>query len=190
MNNNDALKDNIQFQFSISRKLLEYHLSSLEQEEYMWQPSKSSLYIKETDGIWYAELPETESYEIGPPSIAWTLWHITFWWEMVFDHSFGSGNLTKEDIEVTADAAKIKKHLHNLADRWEEKLSQLTEEEWTSSQLSAFPFNKEVEFHKLASWLNLELMKNASEIGYARFDYAADVERLNANTKAAKGSDL
>ncbi|WP_252311512.1 hypothetical protein [Sinobaca sp. H24] len=109
---------------------------------------------------------------------------------MVFDHSFGSGNLTKEDIEVTADAAKIKKHLHNLADRWEEKLSQLTEEEWTSSQLSAFPFNKEVEFHKLASWLNLELMKNASEIGYARFDYAADVERLNANTKAAKGSDL
>lgn len=172
MNNNDALKDNIQFQFSISRQLLEYHLSSLEQKEYMWQPLNSSLYIKKADGIWYAELPETESYGIGPPSIAWILWHITFWWEMVFNHSFGEGDLTKDDVEATADAEKIKAHLYELADGWEKKLSQLTEEEWTSRQHSSFPFNNEVEFHKLASWLNLELMKNASEIGYARFNYA------------------
>lgn len=51
MNNNDALKGNIQFQFSISRQLLEDHLSSLEQEEYVWQPSNSSLYIKKADGV-------------------------------------------------------------------------------------------------------------------------------------------
>lgn len=175
MNNNDALKDNIQFKFSISRQLLDYHLSSLGQKEYMWQPLKSSLFIKEADGVWYTEMPETESYEIEVLQVLrGTLWQITFWWEMVFDHSFGSGDLTKEDVEVTADAAKIKKHLHNLADRWEKELSQLTEEEWTSSQLSVFPFNKEVEFHKLVSWLNLELMKNAYEIGYARFDYATN----------------
>ncbi|SDB83830.1 DinB superfamily protein [Pelagirhabdus alkalitolerans] len=171
MTNHD-LVDNIKFQFSISKQLLDYHLSSLEQTEYMWQPPKGSLYIKEIEGEWYAELPETESYHIGPPSIAWTLWHITYWWEMVFDYSFGDGDLTKDDIKVSNDVSEVKDHIYSLVNRWEEKLLQLTNEEFNSKQFSKFPFNNDVEFHKLASWLNLELMKNASEIGYARFDYA------------------
>jgi len=117
-------------------------------------------------------LPETESYDIGTPSIAWTLWHITFWWEMVFDHSFGEGNLTKDDIKVSADVEEVKAHIYYLVNKWEKKLSHLSDDELNSKQFSKFPFNNEVEFHKLASWLNLELMKNASEVGYARFDYA------------------
>ena len=172
MDNNDVLKDNIMFQFNISKQLLKYHLSSLEQEEYLWCSPKSSLYLKEAEGTWYAELPETEAYDIGTPSIAWTLWHITFWWEMVFDHSFSEGNLTKDDIKVTTDVEEIKAHIYSLVDNWEKKLAQLTNDEFNSKKFSKFPFDTQVEFHKLASWLNLELMKNAAEIGYARFDYA------------------
>jgi hypothetical protein len=91
---------------------------------------------------------------------------------MVFDYSFGKGNLTKDGIRVTADVEEIKVHIYSLADKWGKKLSHLTDDEFNSKQFSKFPFNNEVEFHKLASWLNLELMKNAAEIGYARFDYA------------------
>lgn len=52
-----ALIDNIKFQFSISRQLLEYHLSTLSQDEYMWRSPHSGLYIQEVDGTWYADLP-------------------------------------------------------------------------------------------------------------------------------------
>ncbi len=75
-NKNTALLDNIKFQFSISRQLLEYHLSSLSQEEYMWRSPNSGLYLKEVDGKWVADLPESEAYDIGTPSIAWKLCNI------------------------------------------------------------------------------------------------------------------
>ncbi|WP_202912718.1 hypothetical protein [Tetragenococcus halophilus] len=37
MESNQALIDNIKFQFDISKKLLEYHLDSLSQDEYLWR---------------------------------------------------------------------------------------------------------------------------------------------------------
>lgn len=62
---------------------------------------------------------------------------------------------------------------YQLSDRKMGKdIIHVTEEDLNSKYYSKFPFNNEVEFHKLASWLNLELMKNASEIGYVRFEYA------------------
>ncbi|GMA08325.1 hypothetical protein GCM10025886_14760 [Tetragenococcus halophilus subsp. flandriensis] len=167
--NNKALIDNIKFQFDISKKLLEYHLDSLSQDEYLWRSPNCGLYIQEIDGRWYANFPEHENYDLGTPSVAWTLWHITFWWEMVFNHSFGDGKLTKEDINVYEDVESVKENINSLIERWQEKLDSVTEEELYSK----FPFSNEVEFHKLASWLNLELMKNASEIGYVRFEYAS-----------------
>ncbi|GAB2566306.1 DinB family protein [Gracilibacillus alcaliphilus] len=173
MNEKTALLENITFQFSISKQLLEYHLTSLEQEEYSWRSPNAGLYIQEEGGKWFAKLPESEAYEIGTPSIAWTLWHITFWWEMVLDHSFGEGTLTQEDIKVHEQVESVKTAIHTLIEKWEQILAGVTEEELYSKAYSKFPFNNEVAFHQLASWLNLELMKNAAEIGYARFEYAS-----------------
>ncbi|WP_040982878.1 DinB family protein [Oceanobacillus jeddahense] len=173
MNKTKALLNNITFQFNISKQLLEYHLTSLGQEEYRWCSPNAGLYLKEKNGKWVADLPESENYHIGTPSIAWTLWHITFWWEMVLDHSFGEGTLTKEEIKVHEDVASVKTAIHSLIVKWEEILANLKEEELYSKAYTAFPFNNEVAFHHLASWLNLELMKNAAEIGYVRFEYAS-----------------
>jgi len=44
-------------------------------------------------------------------------------------------------------------------------------EEFLSSERTRWPF-VERPFHELAAWLNVELMKNAAEIGYCRFLYA------------------
>lgn len=172
---NNVLIDNIKFQFGISKQLLDYHLSTLNQEEYLWRSPNCGLYIQEIDGKWYANFPENETYDIGTPSIAWILWHITFWWEMVLNHSFGDGTLTKEQINVYKDVEAVKLNIYSLVERWEKILNRLTEEELYSKRYSKFPFNNEVEFHKVASWLNLELMKNASEIGYVRFEYASNL---------------
>ncbi|AYW50393.1 DinB family protein [Tetragenococcus halophilus] len=173
--NNKALIDNIKFQFDISKKLLEYHLDSLSQDEYLWRSPNCGLYIQEIDGIWHANFPEHENYDLGTPSVAWTLWHITFWWEMVFNHSFGDGTLTKEDINVYENVESVKASINSLIERWLEKLGNVTEEELYSKCYSKFPFDNTVEFYKLASWLNLELMKNAAEIGYVRFEYASSI---------------
>ena len=48
----------------------------------------------------------------------------------------------------------------------------LTEAELQSSQLTRWPF-LDRPFADVAAWVNLELTKNAAEIGYARFLYAA-----------------
>lgn len=68
MNETNALLNNITFQFSISKQLLEYHLTSLGQDEYRWCSPNAGLYIQEKNGRWVADLPETEAYHIGTPS--------------------------------------------------------------------------------------------------------------------------
>lgn len=54
---NNVLIDNIKFQFGISKQLLDYHLSTLSQEEYLWRSPNCRLYIQEIDGKWYANFP-------------------------------------------------------------------------------------------------------------------------------------
>lgn len=166
------LRDSIMFQFDISRQMLEYHLTSLDNQEYLWRASSKGLHIYEAEGKWYADWPESEDYEMGTSSIAWTIWHIMYWWEMVFDHSFGKGTLNRQDTMCYKDVEAAKQKLKSLADEWEKTLTEISDEDFLSTDYTKWPFT-DVEFHKLASWLNLELMKNAAEIGYSRFHFAA-----------------
>ncbi|OLO25266.1 hypothetical protein BTR23_25095 [Alkalihalophilus pseudofirmus] len=168
----NELRDNLKFQFDISRQLLEYHLSSLQQREYTWRPSINGLHIHNKEGTWYADWPETEDYEMGAASIAWTMWHIIYWWEMVFDYSFGNGTLQRQDIRCDSDVETAKEKIKSLTDRWEKTFTELSDEDLLATKYTKWPFT-DLPFHKLCSWLNLELMKNASEIGYCRFHYAS-----------------
>lgn len=166
------LRDNIKFQFDISRQLLEYHLDTLHDEEYLAAGSSKGIHIHKEGNVWKADWPESEGYEIGPASIAWTMWHITYWWEMVLDHSFGSGTLQQSDINCHGNVQAAKEKITELADRWEEVLTNLSDEKFLSNEHTKWPITN-LPFHKVACWLNLELMKNAAEIGFCRFHYAS-----------------
>lgn len=168
----NVLRDNIIFQFNISRQMLDYHLSSLLNQEYLWRASPKGLHINEKEGTWYADWPESEDYDMGTASIAWTMWHIIYWWEMVFDYSFGNGTIQRQDIICYGDVEVAKKKIKSLTDRWEKILIELSEEDFLSTEYTKWPFT-DMAFHKLASWLNLELIKNAAEIGYCRFHFAS-----------------
>lgn len=170
--NVNIIRGSLKFQFNISWQMLEYHLSSLENEEYLWRPSSKGLHIHNKTGIWHADWPESEAYEIGPASIAWITWHITYWWEMVFDYSFGNGTLTREDIICYGNIKETKEKIRLLHNRWEKVLTELSVDEIISIDRTKWPFTDRA-FHELAAWLNLELMKNAAEIGYCRFLYAS-----------------
>ena len=167
----DELRETLIFQFDISWQLLDYHLTDLENEEALWKPTDNSLHVNNLEGVWKADWPENESYEMGPASIAWTTWHIIFWWSMVINHSFGEGTLTKEDIYWLGDMDAVKDTFKNFHDQWRSILETTSNEELISSNYTRWPF-EDKPFYELAGWLNLELMKKAADIGNGRFLYA------------------
>ncbi|MDF2927423.1 MAG: hypothetical protein K0R57_6337 [Paenibacillaceae bacterium] len=56
-------------------------------------------------------------------------------------------------------------------------LTELPNDEFLSGNRTRWPF-ADKPFHELAAWLNLELMKNAAEIGYCRFLYASSPPQI------------
>jgi hypothetical protein len=167
----DTIRGILGHQLNMGWALLELHLTGLGDEECLWRPAERGLHVFHDSGVWRAEWPETEAYAAGPPSIAWLTWHIGFWWSMVLNHSFGDGTLRREDVHWPGGAETTRVWLTGLHDEWVEALAALPDEEFTTSERTRWPFT-ERPFHRVAAWLNMELMKNAGEIGYCRFLYA------------------
>lgn len=159
-------------QFDIAWKLARYHLDGLATAECLWRPAEMGLHVhRGADGRWYGDWPEKHGYDIGPPSIAWISWHIEFWWSMVLDHSFGAGALARDNVVWPGDADAVRNRLDALHARWREAVGGFTDAELHSSTNTRWPF-KERPFADVVAWVNVELTKNAAELGYARFLYA------------------
>ncbi|MCR8842491.1 DinB family protein [Paenibacillus sp. SC116] len=169
---NDPTQGTLQFQYDISCQLLDIHLTDLTDDEYSWRPAPKGLHMTYDSGIWRADWPDSESYEIGPPSIAWLTWHITYWWSMVLDHSFGDGTLQHESVPCYGSASEAIDRIYLIKNKWETAVAQLSPHELHERTRTNWPF-RDKSFYELLAWLNLELMKNAAEIGYCRFLYAS-----------------
>lgn len=159
-------------QFETAWKLTQYHLEGLSTEECLWRPARAGLHVQQApDGRWRADWPEHEGYDLGPPSIAWLTWHLGFWWSMVLDHSFGNGALSRESVMWPGDAGGVREWLSRLQGQWQGVLERITDEELNSTQRTRWPM-QDRPFGDVIAWANVELTKNAAEIGYARFLYA------------------
>lgn len=159
-------------QFDTAWKLTSHHLAGLTTEECLWRPADAGLHVhRAADGRWLADWPEHEDYVLGPPSIAWITWHLCFWWSMVLDHSFGAGTQRRDDVTWPGGAGAVALELGRLRTRWLEILEEIGETEMRSSEHTRWPF-RDRPFGDVVAWVNLELTKNAAEIGYARFLYA------------------
>ena len=153
--------------------LTRYHLDGLTTAECLWRPAAQGLHVSRMGAPlrWIADWPEHEGYSLGPPSIAWTTWHIGFWWSMALDYGFGAGTLKREDVAWPGDADGVRAWLGGLHDRWRAAVEGLTDVDLEDSALTRWPIPGRP-FGDVVAWVNLELMKNAAEIGYARFLYA------------------
>ncbi len=120
---------------------------------------------------WRADWPAHEGYDVGPPSIAWLTWHLGFWWSMVLNHSFGDGALAHEHVLWPGHAGAVRAWLGRLQSEWRMVLEQSTDDDLRSAQRTRWPFQARP-FGDVIAWVNVELTKNAAEIGYARFLYA------------------
>lgn len=159
-------------QLDLAWKLLAFHLDGLTTDECLWRPAQRGLHVHAHAGRWQADWPEREDYDVGPPSIAWITWHIGDWWSMVLDHSFGARTLTREAVSWPSDADGVRAWLTSLRDQWRARLELLTDDDLESPGRASWPY-VDRPFADVAAWVNVELTKNAAEIGYARFVYAA-----------------
>lgn len=159
-------------QFETAWKLTTLHLDGLATEECLWRPARAGLHVRQfPDGRWRADWPTHEGYDLGPPSIAWLTWHLGFWWSMVLDHSFGEGSLARESVMWPGSADGVRDWIGRLQERWRVVLDQVSDDDLQSARRTRWPF-KDRPFGDVIAWANVELTKNAAEIGYARFLYA------------------
>ncbi len=166
------LRDALLRQFDIAWAIAEYHMNGLTTEECLWRPAAKGLHVHRRDGAWRADWPEHERYDLGPSSIAWLTWHIVFWWSSVIDHSFGAANLAREDVAWPGTAEAVRQRIVDLQLEWRKRLALMSDAELRSTERTRWPFHG-APFSDIVSWLNVELTKNAAELGYARFLYAA-----------------
>lgn len=166
----------ILFQLDICWQLFEYHITNLSEEEAMWCISENGLKVF-LDGTWKVDWPETEVYEIGPASIAWTLWHILYWWQSVISASFYNRVLIKEDVKWPGTVNEALDEIKKCHEIWIKEISSMNDNELEMTDKCKWPFENE-SFKKLCMWLNIELMKNVSEIGMGRFLYAVSKSKI------------
>lgn len=159
-------------QHEIAWSLASYHLDGLSIEECLWRPSTKGLHVAISDnGSWFGEWPDHEGYDLGPPSIAWLLWHMGFWWSMAINYSFEDSTLDQKTITCPNTTDEIRSWLVSFHNRWQDLLSNISDEDLCSSERTKWPF-QDRPFSDVVAWVNIELTKNASELGYARFLYA------------------
>ena len=168
----DLLRNTLQKQLETVWSLAMYHMDGITDDECLWRPSKRGPHIhRNSSANWDIDWPEHEGYDLGPPSIAWVMWHITFWWSMVIDYSFGSAELTRESIYWPGTAESSRRLIEELYDKWSTHLAACPDSMIRSHELSRWPISDRP-LVDIAAWVNIELMKNVSEIGYIRFLYA------------------
>lgn len=172
-------------QHEIAWSLTSYHLDGLSIEECLWRPSTKGLHVSiSSDGAWHGEWPDHEGYDLGPPSIAWLLWHMVFWWSMAINHSFEDASLDGKTIACPGTADEIRSRLQVFHKKWQELLSHISDEDLLSPERTRWPF-RDRPFSDVVAWVNIELMKNAAELGYARFLYATRPDHLSPNRTRA-----
>lgn len=159
-------------QFETAWKLTTIHLDGLTTEACLWRPAREGPHVRrDPDGEWRADWPTHEEYALGPPSIAWLTWHIGFWWSMVLNHSLGDGTLSRETISWPGSGDGVREWIGGLQREWREVLEQVTDTDLESPERTRWPFRGRP-FGDVIAWANIELTKNAAEIGYARFLHA------------------
>jgi len=90
---------------------------------------------------------------------------------MALNHSFGDATLTREAVLWPGSADAVRARFTDLRNEWVAAIERLTDDDLRSPANCRWPM-QDRPFSDIVGWLNVELMKNAAEIGYARFLYA------------------
>ena len=158
----------LRWQFDLAWSLFEFHLERLAPEDSLWEPTGHCWTVRRTeDGGWTPDWAEVEPDPIPVPTVAWTTWHIGWWWSVTMDHLRGEVPRDRTEIVWPGETEAVA-WLRGLRDEWVTVLDGLTDADLDAP--APFPWRDDPEMtvaHTLA-WVDAELMKNVAEIGQLR----------------------
>lgn len=161
----------LSWQFDLVWALADLHLSALVDDDFLWEPAGLVWTMRPgDDDVWRPDWADTEPDPIPVPTIAWLLWHITWWWSTAIDDVTGTPPRPRSEITWSGDGGKAVSRVRDLAARWCELLGTVD-----LTAPSTYPWGPEHEHTAAhtALWVNVELTKNISEIGQLRLLRAA-----------------
>ncbi|WP_433871653.1 DinB family protein [Saccharopolyspora sp. CA-218241] len=170
----DLLRD----QFDLTWALLELHLDQLAPEDFRWEPAAHCWTVRPgPDGGWVADFAEVEPEPIPVPTIAWTTWHLGWWWSAALDHLRGDPPRAHQDVRWPGDGAPTTDWLRGLRTEWLAALDRLTDADLDAT--ATFPWGEQAPktVAHTAAWVNAELMKNTAELGQLRLLRTATTTR-------------
>lgn len=160
-------------QFELAWALADLHLSALIDEDHVWEPGPLVWTVHEDpSGRWWPDFADVEPDPIPVPTIGWLTWHMIFWWSTALAHLDGRPPPPRSEIDWPGPAAAVQR-IRVLSARWSGLLNSLTDTDLAVP--AAFPWGPDSgrSLADMVLWLNVELAKNAAEIGQLRLQRAA-----------------
>lgn len=163
-------------QTGIAGALFEHHAAGLGDGEALWEPAQPAWTVRRgDDGRWAADWQVPEPDPVPATTIAWTLWHIDYWWTTVLEHCFGDGAPDRAEIRWPGSAADAIDRVRALHERWDRALREAGEGALDSGERTAeLPLfaGMGLTLGQVAAWVPVEFTKNTAEIGAVRHLYA------------------
>ncbi|MFC4010005.1 DinB family protein [Nonomuraea purpurea] len=176
--------ERLRWQLDVSWSLLSLHLDQVTDEEALWEPASNCWNVRrKADGTWAADWAVPEPEPIPVLTVGWVMWHIGFWWGHAHTRCFGEPDAVtvaldwSEAASLTpwpGDVASAITWLNECRDRWSGALESLSQEELNSTDRSRWFADGSLSLGHVLAWANIELMKNAAEIGIVRHLRLAD----------------
>ncbi|WP_059012305.1 DinB family protein [Streptomyces specialis] len=167
-------RDLLRRQFDLTWALFDYHLVRLADADFLWEPAPLCWTVRPgPGGTWVPDWADTEPEPVPVPTIGWLSWHIDWWWSTALDHVRGRTPRAREDIGWPGDGAAAVARLRALHGDWRAALDGLPDA--ALDAVAPFPWQGDPEYTvaHMIGWVNVELMKNAAEIGQLRLLRAA-----------------
>lgn len=154
----------LKWQFSVAWRLTDLHLTRLTDAACLWKPSEDSWTVRMDDkGAWRADWTGEDPESPAPPTIAWLSWHVIWWWSGTLAAVAGDTPQEARSVAWPGDAHGAQSGIRSLSQSWSRLLD--SAEETELSRPVSFPRPEPRPLIYALFWVNLELTKNAAEIG-------------------------
>ncbi|WP_280399668.1 DinB family protein [Nocardia carnea] len=167
-------RDLLRWQFDLIWSLSQLHFEALTDDDSHWEPAGVIWTVhRGPDGRWRPDFADTEPDPVPATTIAWLTWHIGWWWSSAIAHAEGRPIPERTEVFWPGDTAAALTWLNELREHWLRVLDGCDDTELERATSYPWPAEAGLTVAHLAAWVNVELLKNATEIGQLRILRAA-----------------
>lgn len=159
----EAALELLERQLGIAWGLLDYHLERLVDDDLHWAPVDNRWSIRRMGDSWVPDWADVEPTPLPVPTAAWVTWHIGWWWSTALTHLTGDPVPSRDDVRWPGGAESTRNWLRSLHSEWRTALAEADD----LAEISRFPWPADLGYTvaDMCAWANVELMKNAAELG-------------------------